>query len=298
MKDKTPPPKIPLPKALLTIAVSTCLIFGSCFFSFLYYKHLKDKRRSDPSFQIVAVVQTSADAEGLKTAYLTELLDLSVDRPQNIFSFNTQEAKQKLMSVPFIKMAHITKIRPGTLHVDYTLRKPIAYYADYLNTAIDAEGILFPFKPFFTPKNLPEIITGEDISPDIWGKKITGEKIDLAFSVLALTAQNSDDKMSVRRIDVSNAFASSNGKRQIVITLEDRIIRVIDGDAVLCVYPRVLRLSTENYKQQMTNYTTLRSYLREQDRVNPLSIKGKVQQAKPTIIDLRLSDLAFIAADK
>src|SRR5690606_28774117 len=116
------------------------------------------------------------------------------DHPKNLYSFNTEEAVQKLLHLPVIKEAKIRKIRPGTIHVDYALRKPIAYLADYSNTAIDASGTIFSFKPFYTPKKLPEIYLGEEEEdkPLVWGNIVEGERKELAFALYELSSQYCD----------------------------------------------------------------------------------------------------------
>lgn len=277
------------------IGLSVCLVSGTSLIVFTYYQHVRESQRQDPSNQIIAVVQTSPDREGLKTGYLAELLELSIDRPRNLYHYNTLEATQKLLRQPIIKEAKVRKIRPGTIHVDYVLRKPVAYVGDYTNTAVDAEGIFFPFKPFYTPKKLPEIYFGEEEDEGLpsWGESISGKRKDLAFALLDLSSQYCDELSSVSCIDVSNAFAPSDGQRQIILVLEDRLLRVVDGQTILCIHPRILRLRPDNYLQQMGNYCRLRSCLRERDRALPLPGKGTIQQAKGVIVDMRLSELAF-----
>lgn len=297
MKESEKVKKIPLFKALWIIGLSACLISGSCLLFIFYYRQVQERQSSDSAYDIVAVVQTSIDAEGLKTAYLTELLGLSIDRPINLFSFNAKKAREMLLRVPFIKNASIAKIRPGTIHVDYVLRKPVAYLADYSNTAIDAEKVLFPLKPFYTPKKLPEIYTGITSLSSVWGTILSGKEIELAFSLLALTPTYCDDLSSLCRIDVSRAFLPSNGEREIVMILEDRMTRVVEGESLICVYPRLLRLSPENYREQLGNYTNLRTYLRKKEYGAIPPEKGIVRQAKALMIDLRISDLAFFVKE-
>ncbi|HEV8051080.1 MAG TPA: FtsQ-type POTRA domain-containing protein [Parachlamydiaceae bacterium] len=286
-------------QAFLSILLSICFVSGSSFIGLMYYQHVRDKQRLDSSYEIVALVQTSPDREGLKTGYLAELLELSVDRPRNLYGYDTQEAAEKLLSHPVIKEAKVRKIRPGTLHVDYALRKPIAYVGDYTNTAIDATGTVFPFKPFYTPKILPEIILGEgeEDASSLWGSVMGGRSVELAFTLLELASQYCDEFSSVSCIDVSNAFALSDGKRQVVLVLEDRILRVVEGQTILSIHPRILRLRQDNYRQQLGNYLVLRSYLRENDRALPLSGKDTIQRANGIIIDMRLSELAFISKE-
>ena len=164
--SNSPHEKLHLRKALLWILLSVFFITGSSAAALVYFQYVREKQKLDPANNIVAIVQTSSDVEGLRTVYLAELLNLSVDRPTNLYSFNSKEARQKLLSSPLIKDANVRKIRPGTCHVDYTLRKPIAFIGDYTNTAIDANGVVFPFKPFFTPKILPSLYLGEDEEAD------------------------------------------------------------------------------------------------------------------------------------
>lgn len=294
-KSLPTPKKLTIKQAFLAISLSIGLISGTSFLILLYYQHVSEKHRQDFSKQIVAIIQSSPEREGLKTGYLAEILDLSIDHPSNLYDFSTFEATKKLLQQPMIKEAKVRKIHPSTIHVDYVLRKAIAYVGDYTNTAIDEEGAFFPFKPFYTPKKLPEIYFGGDEKDTwiAWGERITGKRKELAFELLELSSQYCDEWSSVSCIDISNAFAACEGQRQIILILEDRFLRVVDGQTILCIYPRILRLRLENYHEQLGNYCLLRTYLREQDRNASLPGKGTVQQAKALIVDLRLSDLAF-----
>lgn len=300
--------RIPIAKALIWIFSSSLIISGSCAIALLYYQHLREERRHDPKYQIVAIVQTSHDKESLKTAYLAELLDLSLDNPSNLYAFSAKQSREKLLRSPVIKKAVITKIRPGMIWVDYELRKPRAFLGDYTNTAIDAEAVAFPFNPFFTPKTLPEIYlgisqedssTGEDERHFHWGTALQGKRIDLAFSVLELAIKKlSSASTSVSTVDVSKAFCSSCGQRQIVLILEDRLEKIVEGQPVLRVFPRILRLGTDNYGQQLENFVILHDYLRQHENGLLDASTGNTVQIDATIIDLRLSDLAFITTGR
>lgn len=308
LKPAAPFGKLPLRHAIGWIALSVFIITGSCALGLLYYSHTRAVQRHDPANHIVALVQTSPEAEGLRTAYLVELLGLSVDHPTNIYSFDTSSARLSLLQSPVIKEASVRKIRPGTIHVDYTLRKPIAFLANYMNAALDAEGIVLPIKPFFTPKRLPEIVIGFDESADkeqqpplVWGEALKGKSLDLAFALLdILSHQCCDELSSLCRIDVSKAYAPSYGQRQVVIVLEDRIPRLIEGRPLQNTYPRIIRLMPDNYQQQLANYLVLRTHLRQQDK---MSVEAAAMpsdgsfRAKATIIDMRLSQLAFISSE-
>jgi len=293
-QSNPPPDKLPLRKALLWIFTSVVLISGSSLGALLYYSHIRDAKKLDRAYQIVAIVQTTPDAEGLRTAYLSELLGLSVDFSTNIFVFDAKAAQQKLLSSPVIKEAEITKIRPGAIQVDYIMRKPIAFLGDYTNSAIDIEGVVFPFKPFFSPKKLPEVYLGL-VDPIVWGEALHSETMKLAFDLLELSAKYCcDENSNLLRIDVSKAFAPSYGQRQIVMEYEDQASRVVDGHPVYIISQRFIRLAPETYKQQFANYLTLHNHIRKQEKSMPIADAGTIIKAKATLIDLRLSELAFI----
>jgi hypothetical protein len=245
----------------------------------------------------------------LNTSCLAELLDLSIDHPKNFFSFNVKEAEEKLNQVSVIKQARVEKIQPGIVHVNYVLRKPIALLGDFTNTALDADGITFPIKPFFTPKKLPEIylghIDGENqeyaggCKGPGWGKALTGRRAELALLILDLLTKNYGHPLvHIASVDVSKAFASSCGERQIVVVLEELIEEQGIKGSQLRSQSIALRLGTDNYEKQLENYSVLQKHLWT---TLPQKVKEKkIDSSKifqPVVIDLRLSNLAFIEED-
>ena len=291
-------PQIPFFKAMLYIILSTVVVCGSALTALTYYKHLKHLRAIDDKYRIVAIVQTGPEKEALKTDYLAELLNLSHDRPTNLYRVDTREAEKKILSSSVIKSVTVKKIPPGTLYIDYTVRQPIAYLSDYKNAAVDKEGVAFPFKPFFTPKRLPEIYLG-DLSPDtndgnplpeLWGGSINGLRGTLALDLLNLLSTHCCTKDSrLVRLDVSKAAFPSCGQREIVAIFED-VIEYSDKEEIKTLqFTRLLRLSPENYRQELANYVVLRQTMMERDKIN-----GENRKGETTIIDLRLPHLAFI----
>lgn len=256
----------------------------------MYLQHLKEKRTADEQFSIVAIVQTTPDKESLQTVYLAELLELSIDRRTNLYLFDTESARQKLLACPVIKSALVKKVRPGTVFIDYSLRRPIAYIGDFMNMAADSEGAFFPVTPFFTPKKLPEFILG--INQAVCDKK----KFNLAMNVLMHFTRKQDPvNVTIQRIDVSHAFDEHYGRREIVVALEELLETDSGGHAVLYLYPRLLRLNAENYEDALVNYLKLQPYLREK-QTRPLggSSSDSMIKMEPAIIDLRLPSLAYI----
>lgn len=288
-----PSSHIPLKKALLWIILSLILVSGATGSALVYYQSLYEQKKEDSKYQIIAIVQSCSEGEMLKTVYLAELLGLSIDKPMNLYNFNNTEATKKLLDCPLIKNANVKKVSPGTLYIHYTLRKPIAFLADFTNTVVDMDGIPFPFKPFYTPKKLPEIVLG--FSEISWGDPLQGKPIELAFSVLDFIEKHVLDTTSrLSRIDVSQAFASSCGQCQIIVVIEDRITKEVAGHSKLCLSPRILRLSPASFKEQLGYYIVLQNHLRTKDVQEKSWAEGDIFKIKPTIIDLRIPKLAFI----
>ncbi len=231
-------------RAFIEIFLSTLIISGGTAFYLHYWLPLEKQRENDPRFNIVSIIQTGPQKEALKTVYLAELLSISCDRPTSIYRFNCKKAEAKLLKSPVIKEAHVTVLAPGSVYIDYTVRKPIAWLGNYHNRAIDEEGHVFPIYPFFTPKNLPEIYLSKKSNP---------KELALAFKILKLLPPQT---FSLKRIDVANAFAPSCGSREIVLITESTY----------------LRLSTKNYQQELGNYLSLRPELSSDTQIIDLRI--------------------------
>lgn len=270
--------KIPLSRAIWTLFWTTCLICGTAGVGLAYYENFKWRRAHNDKYRLVAIVQTCPAKESLKTTYLAELLNLSIDKPLNLYQFNLQSAKRTLLTSPLIKDALVAKIYPGTLYVDYTLRSPIAFLTDYSNTALDDEGVPIPFKPFFTPKKLPDIYLGlntEEIK-ELWGKRLEDPRISLAMTLLDFVSNHLvDARCRIRRIDVSRAFAPF-GQREVIVVLEELVEK--QKQPALVVSQRILRINSDTYKQELSRFAALHSHLGEEN----------------VVIDLRIPQLAFI----
>lgn len=278
---------IPLSRAWIIIFLSTLLISGLAWMGWLYNLHLKEKSMHDEQYNIIAIVQSSQQKESLKTLYLAELLNLSIDKPMNLYQFNVRQGIKNLLACPLIKEAKIKKIKPGTLHVDYTMRVPIAYLGDFSNTAVDQDGYLFPFTPFFTPKKISTILIGTEMIGNVWGKNIVEkERWHLALQVLQEVEKLSDEFIFIKQIDVSHAFAESYGKKQIVVVVEENL----NGQ----VKPIFLRLHTEDYKHGLANFFVLRKNLiKKESPANLDLVVSKKEKPSPIIIDFRIPGLAF-----
>ena len=288
--------KVSLGQSLLWIFTSAIIVNGLAYTSVKGYQYWKKKTGSELKKPLRAIVQTGPQKEALKTAYLAELLDLCTDRPVFSSEFDVKRGRERLLGSPVISEAELKIPEPGILYIDYTTRQPIAFLYDYENIALDEKGYPFPLAPFFTPKKLPEIYLGLETAIE-WNKPITGEKIELSFALLKLvTGPVMGDLFNIQRIDVSNAFEKSLGRREIVLITQDEIYTNVAGDEIQFILPRILRLSTKGYAQELSNYLKLREQLLEKEKLEltyPERGETKIRFS-PKTIDFRIPQLAFI----
>lgn len=263
MGNKSPP--IPLKRALGWILLNVFFVSGIAWMGFGVYIYFWNTRVYDARYTIVSIVQTGREKEALKTIYLEELLGLSKKTPQNLYRFDLKKAKNQLLSSPLIEEATLKRIPPNTLYIDYLVRKPAAFLGDTTNTAMNEEGVLFPFHPFFSPKNLPVLVLGVQKEDVKWGKKVENNKCSLAFAVLK-DLEGRKNPFRVKKIDVSKADAKSLGSRQIVATIQNK-----DEEATLI-------LSTEHYSEGIDRYEILLNLTLDSFQV----------------VDLRLNQLAYL----
>jgi hypothetical protein len=280
--------KLPLITALVWILLSIFFISGLSYGVLKKFLLLERNKKTDAAYQIRSIVQTGPQKEALKTGFLAELMSLSRDRPANIYSFDEKKAERDLLRCLAIRQAKVKCLFPGTLYVDYTLRQPLAALYNYENIVFDEEGYLYPLLPFFPPKNLPMIYLSEPLQNPLRGKSF-----ELALSLLTLLNAS---PLTVRYLDISNAFAKSYGQREIVLLVEDEITRLYEGKEVSFLFPRYLRLSIKNYAVELGNYLKLRQQLLEKEsrdlKLSPGNERLLIMPKK--VIDLRIPELAFI----
>lgn len=273
-------------RAVLWILLSTLFISGSVLMGWLYYLHVRQLRLNDDQYRIAAIIQRTPHNDSLKTAYLAEQLKLSLSHPVNLYQFNVKEARETLLKNPLIRDVTVKKILPGTLYIDYTLRSPVAFVGDFTNTAVDAEGNLFPFRPFFTPKRLPILILGLNEEECQWGNCISeNSSLQVAFDLMAQRQSLEREGYEIQRIDVAELNSESYGHRQIVVVLGLPAHSIISQPE--WAGTMILRLSVDQPHQDLINFLTLHDFLLKRDQ------KSLVKN-RPVVIDLRMPHLAFI----
>ncbi len=252
-------------KTLLLVVVAVFVLPTTIFSVYRAIRLLNVEKLLNPKYVIDTIIQTGPVKGALPTVLLAELIDLSCDHPSNYFAFDEKAAKRKLLNSPVISKARVKKIRPNKVYIDYELRLPIALFCDFENMAIDEKRCLFPLSPYFSPKELPEIVLGDHRFSEI----VLGEKIELAFEVLILLKRANLGKDAViRRIDVSRAFSKSYGKREIVVIVDHKIER------------HYLRLTQKVLASGIRNYVSL--------------VNGIEPEKASRVVDLRIEKLAYV----
>lgn len=281
-----------LRQTLFCLIGSTLLTLTLSLSGWHFWKQYKRERLQSKSYQIQAIIQTGPEKEALQTAYLAELLGLSSDQPMPLYAFDVKKGEEKLLSSPLIASAAIQKWPPNTLYIDYEVRKPIAWLADFKNIAVDEEGYYFPVAPFLTPKKLPEIYLGlSSLGPE---KKIEGSLFRLSLEILHyLETVPWTEGFRVQQIDVSHAEAPSLGTREVVLWTEEEISLPKESGEMVCTFPKILRLGVKDYAVQLNHFFNLRRTMME-DYKRQLSDLKTGGRFAPRIIDLRLSQLAFV----
>lgn len=276
--------KMPFSRSVIWILVSVLLISGSAFMGWLYFISVRERRLHDEQYRIAAIVQNAGQKEPLKTAYLAELLNLSLDKPVNIYRFDVKAAEARLMASPVIKKAEVRKILPGTLYVQYEIRTPLMLLGNYTNTVIDNNGYRFPLRPFFTPKRLSTLyIKPSRDEQTIWGSTIQDdESLAMAIRIQNLFKKYGREDLFIKQIDLSHLKSDSYGQRQIVLILQKLIYDPLDLENEKKIY---VRLSPDHYRQGLINFFNLYEKLLR----NELTMHND-----RFVIDFRVPHLAFI----
>lgn len=267
---------VPLSRALIWIFLSTVLVSGSATLAWLYALRLEAKRVRDPLYNITHLFVSSEGELELNADYFAELLGLSVDHMSNIYRFDPKRAELLLRRSPLIRTAKVKKRLPHTVAIHYESRKPRAVLLDWSNTAIDADGKLFPLAPFFADQQLPELYLGiAQCETMPWGSRLEGDQFRLALELLdCLDEEKQRELGELKRLDVSEAYSDSLGKRQVVLEMDDSM-----------GYHLLLRLNSADPKQSLAHYEELRPYLH-----------NFLRDTEEGVVDLRVPGFGYVSA--
>lgn len=281
---KQPVHKIPVKRAiiflLLSLVLTTFIFFATRFF--LCY--LTERNENDPRYSIKVLAQSCTTDEPLRFAHLAEMLELSIDKPINLYAVRKQDLEKRLLSYPIVQSASVRFIEPCIVYVDYSLRKPVAMLADFENVGIDAEGHLFHIVPFITPKKLPEIYFG-----NLWGSNERKMLLERAFDLLECIQKKeySTAAMHVSYIDMQKAQATT-ADREIILELIGK-------------RKYLLRLQSEGYEDGLNRFFTLIQHRMEallaKEVIKPPSVIPW-DDTEQIVVDLRLPKLAYIGVHR
>ncbi|NGX51970.1 MAG: hypothetical protein KR126chlam5_00263 [Candidatus Anoxychlamydiales bacterium] len=286
--------KIPKSKAIFWIVFSTLIISGFNYVVISKIKKYRQTRFIAEKYNIKSIYQNKKDVN-LDVDYLAELLDLSFDKPTNIFAFNEAAATKKLLASPLIVDAKVKKMKPDCVFVDYTLRKPIAILHDFENILIDQDGFIFPKDPFFKDQNFCSIFL--NLNEFKGFEKLDSKEAKLAMDILSkLKNSGFADLVKITMLDTSRAYLQSYGKREIILQIDEIVKINKEQKKTEFVFPKILRLSNTNFLEQISNYASLRKKIikdYENQAVN-FEATSDIVRFNPKTIDLRISKLAFI----
>lgn len=256
--------RIPIKKALIWILLSTLLVSGTATMGYLYYQHWLEARKSDKSYVISEIKQITESNQTLDTNHLASILNLSIDRPINLHTFSLGEAQKKLQESTLFSDCDIKKQGMGTVVIYYTLRKALGSVADLEEGLIDRKGVIYPKLSYLNPEKLPRVYFG--LKSVQWGQKVDKKLMEICHNILSFF--NDDSKFQLEQIDLSHAFDSSYGSREIILTIHTNS------------NTHYLRCATKEYLKAFQHYQTLFPLLHK--------------EFQPIVIDLRIPHQAYI----
>lgn len=284
-------------------ALCTILVLLVITMRFMLHRSLQKRISKDPNFRICQLIEIPEGPTSLRSGTIEELLGL-VNADENLFAFDLQRAEDKLLSHPLIESARLWRSPPSAITVSYRVRRPFAELCEWPELLIDKSGHLFPYRPHFTPKQLPKLSLGLPKNPDSAPQQILssqakgilrGKRVELGLKVLYfLTAYFEDEGTQIKLVDVSLAFDKDLGRRGINLVLEDRIF--LEGKPLVC--RRHLRMSSERWRAQLQRYRSLLlSLAGEELRIAQSMESQQILTASKRVveeIDLRLSQIAHL----
>lgn len=272
--------------ALFWIIASVIAISGSSYMTVLASSMKKKKQIMNEKVVIRTLVQTSSLRESLPSDFLAQLLGLSEDYPATLHSFSLSSARMRLENFCLIKKAEVKKLKEGGVYVDYELREPIVWLGDFSNAALDKEGVIIPYYPFFSPKNMTEVyldLKKRDQADLTWGSYLTSPEFTAALDMIKTFEQiDKEEGVLLEKVDVSALYSSSFGAREIVVVVSDKLYQDKKEPHSFRWY---LRMPVKNYAKAFANFFVLREEMKKQ---------SSTFNTQEKIVDLRLSQLAFL----
>lgn len=266
--------RIHVKKAVTIVFLSMVIVTALFFAVTFYYKMIRRYSINNKENYIFAIASRSQTATKLSNQLLAELLNLSADRPVNIYHFDCKTWQKALKAFPVFASVTVKRYPPSVIFVDYRLRKPRFLVGDLENIAIDDEGVFFPLVPFYPRLQLPNLYLSRKFSLSTKDKQLTlAKEIQNLFQTTVITGN-----LKLVSIDLHAAHAASS--KEITLTLEGK-------DQYL------LRLSSSSWQDGLRRFFYLYTDLIEEGRVQSQSPK-ETSVLPSIIVDLRLPKMAFV----
>lgn len=192
--------KLPLLYALGWIIFSCIVISGSAAAALFFWQSHYEKNAADAQYTLQKLVTNNHVAP---LSYFSQVLALQNET--NLYRFSTTAAEKKLLELPFLKKVSIKKKYPDTLVIDYQMRIPIFELNEGM--LIDEEGVVFSNVFFEDNEKLPKVVFTQM------------EGFELAKKICAALGP-------VDEMDLTNAFAPRMGKREVVVVVGNKTLRL------------------------------------------------------------------------
>ncbi len=279
-----------------------CLALFVIGVRFALYRSLQRRICSDPSFRICQLIELPEEPISLRAGTIEELLGLK-EGDHNLFAFDVASAQCALLAHPLIESARLWRSPPSAITVHYRVRRPFAELIEWPELLLDKSGYLFPYRPHFTPKQLPKLTLGLPEQPQDAncplscqkGGRLRGARAELGLRILNfLNVFLANENTRIASLDVSAAFDEDLGRRGVSLTLEDQLF--FDGKSLVC--QRELRLSADKWRAQLNRYRLLllslgAEELRAVRGIEPDQLARSPKRVVESI-DLRLPQLAYL----
>ena len=263
------PDQLPIRRALIWIALSVLIFAGATLGVGLSINFYKNLRAKNPRYTLKKIIPKAHRDLYIPEENFAKWLEVSLEQPPNLYDLKHSKMVAALMEQPILEKVRITKQPPSSLIIDYWPRMPVFQLADQKDTLLDDQAMVIPHEPWIIGA-YPKIFLGltEAVS---FGKEVRALEWDIVMQIYSVW-QEIGLSYRLGRIDVSQSFAKSAGKRQIVLVID------LEGEAT-----HYLRLPTKGFEGRLRDYAALCQHWVENNELN-----------QDRVVDFRIEEIALI----
>jgi len=171
--------------------------------------------KEKPSVLLKTLIQKTPTSQALSARFFSDYLGLSPGgRFQILQKLDLSKIQKKLEEFPIFKHVHAEFTPIGELLVSYELRKPVLALKDYAQLGVDAEGMIVPIAPYYSPKRLPEVYLG--LKTIEWNR---AQQVNQALDIMAYFDHHALETFTLKLIDLSRLTHSIPSHREIIVTI-------------------------------------------------------------------------------